>query len=86
MQQKCSIMSPFIVNTYVTTSNQLFSASVINKLSEENEASCGIRYFFFDRWDSQNALQHHDKLIRSLISQFSYQHGGTPTELADLYM
>ena len=65
--------------------NRLFSSSIINKISETNGSSCGIGYFFFDGRDSQNALQHHDKLIRSLISQFSHQRGGIPSELADLY-
>ena len=62
----------------------LFSASIIDKLSQEN-SPFGIAYFFFDGRDSQSDLQLHDKLIRSLISQFSHQRGGTPTELADLY-
>jgi hypothetical protein len=44
-----------------------------------------LAYFFFDGRDSQSELQRHDKLIRSLISQFSHQRGGIPTELADLY-
>ena len=60
------------------------SSSIINKLSEENSASA-IAYFFFDGRDSQNALQLHDNLIRSLISQFCHQRGGIPAELADLY-
>jgi hypothetical protein len=62
----------------------LLSSSIINKLSEKNPPF-GIAYFFFDGRDSQNALQLHDKLIRSLISQFSHQRGGIPEELADLY-
>ena len=65
--------------------NCLSSSSIINKLSEANGPSCGIAYFFFDGRDSQNALQHHDKLIRSLIWQFSHQRGGIPPGLADLY-
>ena len=62
----------------------LLSASIIDKLSQENPA-IGIAYFFFDGRDSQSELQLHNKLIRSLISQFSHQRGGIPTELADLY-
>ena len=73
------------MNTLVRITNFFFSASIINNLSEANGALCGMGYFFFDGRDSQNALQHHDKLIRSLISQFSHQCGGIPTELADLY-
>jgi hypothetical protein len=85
MWQKHFIVRPFNVNTLVRIMNCLFSASIINNLSEANGALCGMGYFFFDGRDSQNALQHHDKLIRSLISQFSHQCGGIPTELADLY-
>jgi hypothetical protein len=84
MRQKHSIVSAFVVNTLVRVTNRLFSSSIINIL-EANRPSCGIGYFFFDGRDSQNALQRHDKLIRSLISQFSHQRGGTPTGLADLY-
>ena len=62
----------------------LLSSSIIDKLSQENPPF-GIAYFFFDGRDSQSELQLHDKLIRSLISQFSHQRGGIPTELADLY-
>jgi len=65
--------------------NYLFSSSIIQKLLEANRLPCGVAYFFFDGRDSQNALQRHEKLIRSLISQFSHQHGGIPTELAGLY-
>lgn len=73
------------MNTFLRITNGLFSASIINELPEPNGALCGIGYFFFDGRDSQNALQHHDKLIRSLISQFTDQCGGIPAELADLY-
>ncbi|KDR66348.1 hypothetical protein GALMADRAFT_1157619 [Galerina marginata CBS 339.88] len=59
-------------------------SSIINKLSEKNWPF-GTAYFFFDGRDSQRDLQLYDKLIRSLIWQFSHQHGGIPTELADLY-
>jgi hypothetical protein len=83
MRQKHSIVSLLIVNTLARITNRLFSASIINELSEPNGA--GIGYFFFDGRDSQNALQRHEKLIRSLISQFSHQRGGIPAELADLY-
>ena len=73
------------VNTLVRMTNRPLSSSIINKLIDSNAPSCGIAYFFFDGRDSQNALQRHDKLIRSLISQFSHQRGGIPAELADLY-
>ena len=85
MWQKHSIVSFFDVSTLVRITNYFFSASIINALFEANGVSCGIGYFFFDGRDSQNALQHHNKLMRSLISQFSHQCGGIPTELADLY-
>ncbi|KAG6914576.1 hypothetical protein DXG01_016470, partial [Tephrocybe rancida] len=62
----------------------ILCSSIINKLSQKNPPF-GIAYFFFDGRDSQNALQLHENLIRSLISQFSHQQGGIPTELADLY-
>jgi len=68
----------------VRSTGRLLSSSIINKLSQKNPP-CGIAYFFFDGRDSQNALQLHENLIRSLISQFSHQRGGIPTELADLY-
>ena len=43
-------------------------------------------YFFFDGQDSQKDLQLHDKLVRSLIMQFSLQcGGGIPATLVDLY-
>jgi hypothetical protein len=63
----------------------LLSSSIIDKLPKPNP-SLGIAYFFFDGRDGQTELQLHNKLIRSLISQFSdTRHGGIPTELADLY-
>jgi len=68
----------------VRSTGRLLSSSIINKLSQKNPP-CGIAYFFFDGRDSQKALQLHENLIRSLISQFSHQRGGIPTELADLY-
>src|SRR5258708_29812654 len=74
----------FIDGTLVKATSALLSASIIDKISQENPAF-GIAYFFFDGRDSQRELQLHNKLIRSLISQFSHQRGGTPTELADLY-
>jgi len=74
----------FIDGTLVKATSALLSSSIIDKLSQENPAF-GLAYFFFDGRDSQSELQLHNKLIRSLISQFSHQRGGTPTELADLY-
>ena len=62
----------------------LLSSAIINKLSKKNPQRA-IAYFFFDRRDSQSDLQLHNKLIQSLISQFSHLRGGIPTELADLY-
>jgi hypothetical protein len=65
----------------------ILSSSIIDKLQEnvDKRVPLGVAYFFFDGRDSQSELQHHDKFIRSLISQFSYQRGGIPAELADLY-
>ena len=61
------------------------SSSIIDKLLKPDH-SRGIAYFFFDGRDGQTELQLHNKLIRSLISQFSdVRHGDIPTELADLY-
>ena len=61
------------------------SSSIIDKLPEATE-SLGITYFFFDGRDSQNELQLHNKLIRTLISQLSdRRHGGIAEKLADLY-
>ena len=71
-------------STLIKVTSAFLSSSVIDKLSQENLAF-GLAYFFFDGRDSQSELQLHNKLIRSLISQFSHQRGGTPTELADLY-
>ena len=61
------------------------SSSIINHLSEA-QSSLATAYFFFDGRDSQKELQLHDKLIRSLIWQFSLKCGkGIPKVLADLY-
>ncbi|KDR67891.1 hypothetical protein GALMADRAFT_146882 [Galerina marginata CBS 339.88] len=66
------------------TGKTILCSAIINKLSEKN-GLFGIAYFFFDRRDSQRDLQLHDKLMRSLIWQFSHQLDGIPTELANLY-
>ena len=63
----------------------LISSSIINHLSK-TQASLATAYFFFDGRDSQKELQLHDKLIRSLIWQFSLKCGnGVPKVLAGLY-
>ena len=63
----------------------LISSSIIDHLSK-TQASLATAYFFFDGRDSQKELQLHDKLIRSLIWQFSLKCGnGVPKVLADLY-
>ena len=79
-------MSLFLIDgtLLARSTSRLLSSSIVNKLSQKNPPF-GIAYFFFDGRDSQNALQLHENLIRSLISQFSHQRGGIPTELADLY-
>ena len=64
------------------------SSSIIERVAN---LCCGdekyaYAYFFFDGRDSQKDLQLHDKLIRSLIMQFSLQcWGGIPATLVDLY-
>ena len=79
-------MSLFLIDgtLLARSTSRLLSSSIVNKLSQKNPPF-GIAYFFFDGRDSQNALQLHENLIRSLISQFSHQRGGIPSELADLY-
>ena len=58
---------------------------IVDKLPEASE-SLGIAYFFFDGRDSQQELQLHNKLIRTLISQLSdSRHGGITEQLAHLY-
>ena len=47
--------------------------------------SIAYAYFFFDGRDSQKDLQLHDKLIRSLIMQFSLRCEGIPATLVELY-
>src|ERR1700761_6939256 len=59
------------------------SAIIHNILQRFNSATA---YFFFDGRDSQKDFQLHDKLIRSLIWQFSLKcDGGVPKVLANLY-
>jgi hypothetical protein len=61
------------------------SSSIIDKLPEATE-SLGVAYFFFDGRGSDNELQLHNKLIRTLISQLTdTRHGGMSETLADLY-
>ena len=61
------------------------SSWIIDQLPKAS-GSLGIAYFFFDGRDSQNELQLHNKLIRTLISQLSdARHGGITEKLADLY-
>ncbi|KDR66367.1 hypothetical protein GALMADRAFT_147954, partial [Galerina marginata CBS 339.88] len=74
----------FWVHGKAGSGKSVLCSSIINELSKKN-GPFGTAYFFFDGRDSQRDLQRHDKLVRSLIWQFSHQHGGIPTELADLY-
>ncbi|KIK00202.1 hypothetical protein K443DRAFT_100850 [Laccaria amethystina LaAM-08-1] len=63
----------------------VLSSSIINHLSK-TQSPLATAYFFFDGRDSQKELQLHDKMIRSLIWQFSLKCGnGVPKVLADLY-
>ena len=71
-----------------SNSTYLFlSSSIIEKVINlhETNASSAYAYFFFDGRDSQKDLQLHDKLIRSLIMQFSRQCDGIPTTLVNLH-
>ena len=63
------------------------SSSIIENIINlhETDASIAYAYFFFDGRDSQTGLQLHDKLIRSLIRQFSGRCGGIPATLVELY-
>ena len=62
------------------------SSWIIDTLLPKATESLGIAYFFFDGRDSQKELQLHNKLIRSLISQFSdTRHGDISEKLVDLY-
>ena len=65
--------------------NFFTSSAIINHLSK-SQPSLATAYFFFDGRDSQEELQLHDKMIRSLIWQFSLKYGnGVAKVLADLY-
>ena len=66
------------------TNFSFHSSAIINNLLQRfNSASA---YFFFDGRDSQKDFQLHEKLIRSLIWQFSLKcEGGVPKVLVNLY-
>ena len=64
------------------------SSSIVEHIANlcHGDEKIAYAYFFFDGRDSQKDLQLHDKLIRSLIMQFSLQCcGGIPAALVDLY-
>jgi hypothetical protein len=65
----------------------LHSSTIIENISQhcKTEVSIAYAYFFFDGRDSQNALQLHENLIRSLIKQFSVQCASIPNALVQLY-
>ncbi|KAF9470382.1 hypothetical protein BDN70DRAFT_939763, partial [Pholiota conissans] len=65
----------------------ILCSSIIARIIElrKQNASITYAYFFFDGQDSQQDLQLHDKLIRSLIVQLSLQCNGIPATLVDLY-
>jgi hypothetical protein len=65
----------------------LLSSSIINKILElqRENASVHYAYLFFDGRDSQDDLQLHDKLIRSLVWQLALQCDGIPAALVELY-
>jgi len=61
-----------------------FSSSIIEYLKDRNEAH--VAYFFFDGRDSQQELQLHHQLMRSLIIQLAgYCAAEIPPALVDLY-
>ena len=61
-----------------------YSSAIIHDLLQRFNSATA--YFFFDGRDSQKDLQLHDKLIRSLIWQFSLKCEGTvPKVLVNLY-
>ena len=64
------------------------SSSIVEHIANlrHGDEKNAYAYFFFDGRDSQKDLQLHDKLIRSLIMQFSLRCcGGIPATLVDLY-
>lgn len=69
------------------SASYLFSSSVIEDIIRVCKAqpSVGYAYFFFDSRNSQSEWVLHDKLMRSLISQFSHQRGCIPAPLAEMY-
>ena len=61
-----------------------YSSAIIHDLLQRFNSATA--YFFFDGRDSQKDFQLHDKLIRSLIWQFSLKCGGAvPKVLVNLY-
>ena len=62
----------------------LYSSAIIHDLLQRFNSATA--YFFFDGRDSQKDFQLHDKLIRSLIWQFSLKcEGKVPKVLVNLY-
>ena len=60
------------------------SSAIISKVLQTFNSATA--YFFFDGRDSQKDFQLHDKMIRSLIWQFSLKcEGGVPKVLVNLY-
>ena len=61
-----------------------YSSAIIHHLLQRFNSATA--YFFFDGRDSQKDFQLHDKLIRSIIWQFSLKCGGrVPKVLVNLY-
>jgi hypothetical protein len=63
------------------------SSSIIDKIIELQRENASVHYahFFFDGRDSQDDLQLHDKLVRSLVWQLALQCDGIPVALVELY-
>jgi len=64
----------------------LASSTIINHLIDacKDSITAGIAYFYFD-YTNASILQHHDKVLRSLIEQLSAQNGSIPRPLKSLY-
>src|SRR5262245_21838169 len=63
------------------------SSSIIENVSHHCRInqSFAYAYFFFDARDSQNALQLHENLLRSLIRQLCHLCNAVPNTLSELY-
>ncbi|KZP07460.1 ankyrin [Athelia psychrophila] len=56
---------------------------ILNYCAGKSTHACA--YFFFDNKSGQSDLSTHSKFIRSIIRQLSYQYGGVPASLMEIY-